>query len=158
MFKLIFFVSVLLAMFVTPASGAEVVISAGTELQVVSSSALDTGSMQVGDDANFLLATDVSATILKGTEIYGRVVEVEKFDGAKGESRIVLMFDFLKVGEEFYAISAVVMSTGMNVQGLRIEKSKDFAGGTNLMMKGGEMNIAAGTSFTLKVEDDVTNE
>ena len=104
MLKLFLLINLVLALFVSPVYGSEVVIVAGTEIPLVSSSKIDTGSMKVGDDANFVLASDVagvSATILKGSVLYGRVVEVEKFDAAKGGSRIVLMFDFLQVGEEF---------------------------------------------------------
>ena len=161
MFRLFLLINLLLVLSVSPAFGSEVIIPAGTELSVVSSSIINTSSMNVGDEANFTLASDVagvSVLIPKGTELLGRVVEVEKFDGDKGESRVVLMFDFVKVGEEFYAITAVVISTTTDLKGLKIENSKEFDGCTKMSMKGGEMNIAAGTTFKLKVLTDVTNE
>lgn len=160
MVKIFLLASIMLAVFVSPVLSNEVVITAGTELSVTNSSKIDSSTMAIGDEANFVLAADVAGVgimIPKGSQLLGRVVEVEKADGAAGASRVVIMFDFLKVVEEYYSISAIIKSV-TGVEGLKVEKSAEFECATMLQISKGETVIAEGTTFRLKVDNDVTNE
>ena len=158
MIKLFLLTLIALTLLVSPVFAGEVVIKAGTEISAVSTSELNTATMSPGDEVNFTLATDVKGvTILipKGSELFGRVVEVKKFDDK--DSQIVLMFDFLKVGEEFYSISALVEAIE-GAPNIDVKASDEIKGCTEISAKGAEAKVGAGMTYKLKVINDVTTD
>jgi hypothetical protein len=135
-----------------------VVVPAGTEIFVSNKSVINTSALKMGDDLNFKLTKAIvigEITIPKGTDVLGRVVEVEKFNAKAGKSHVVIMFDFLKVGDDFYCMQAVIESTAEAVKGVTFSKSTKFEGGTLVLMKGEGVEIAKGTAFNVKISEDV---
>ena len=160
MSKKITFTVLLIAALAASAIAQNVVIPAGTDILVSNKSDIATEKLKIGDDLNFTLMAPIvvgALTIPEGTEILGRVLEVEKFDKKKGQAHVVMMFEFVKVGEEFYFVKATIDSTAEKKAGLSFAKSKDFEGGTVVLMKGKELSIAPGTSFNVKIAEDVTD-
>lgn len=148
----------MLAAAVTAAT-PEVVIASGTQLPATNNAIIDSGTMNAGDEVNFTLSDDVKGasgtTIVKGSVIYGRVVEAQKFGGDKAASTLVVMFDFLQVGEEFYSISAIITSALNAPAGLQMKESDFCEGCTAVTLKGADIKIVAGTGFQIRVAKDI---
>ncbi len=137
-----------------PVISQSVVLPSGTELQATNNSNIDTSALKVGNDVNFKLSADVAGngmTFTKGSELMGRVIEVEPFSAESKEGHLVLMFDFLRFEEEYYSVSAVVVSCTAGVE--TIVKSSDvFEGGSLIARKGSDVSIADGTEFKIKAD------
>ncbi len=148
-------------MMLATAAGAatpEIVIASGTELPATNNAIIDSSAMKIGDEVNFTLSIDVKGTsglILKGSVIYGRVVDAENFGGDKGGSKLVVMFDFLQVAEEFYSMSAIIASASNAPSGLQMKESDYCEGCTAVTLKGADFKFPAGTAFKIRVAKDV---
>lgn len=158
MLKLILIMGLMMLTVAVSARTPEVVLAAGTQLSATNNAIIDSATMNPGDEANFTLAADVkgsSGVIPKGSTLFGRVVEVEKVGGEKTESKLVIMFDFLQVGEDFYSMSAIIVSYSGAPAGIQLKESKEIEGSTLATLKGADINIAAGTAFSIRVGKDV---
>ena len=157
--------SVLLVAILAANSFAQnVVVPSGSKLAVASKKAIDSSVLKMGDELNFTLADDLvvgGTTIPRGTEVLGRVLESAQYDAKSRTSHVVVMFDFLKVLKEeeeyYYVMQARIENAAETVKGLRIAISKEFEGGTVLSMRGGDLKLAQGTVFEIKVIEDVTD-
>ncbi|MEZ5305898.1 MAG: hypothetical protein R2684_02010 [Pyrinomonadaceae bacterium] len=156
MFKVL--ITIVLAMVMLPISvmADEVLVSAGTEVQVVAMNNVDTANARIGADANFRLADSSANSVLPvGSELLGRVVEVKNAATGNGVARMVILFDFLKVGDNFYPVSAVIVSAGEALPGVKMTPSQNFPNATLLERKTGDFRIDEGTTFTLRIIGDV---
>ncbi|NNE66050.1 MAG: hypothetical protein HKN33_05735 [Pyrinomonadaceae bacterium] len=143
-----------------PASKPEVLISKGTEISVVSKSTINSATASASDEIQFALGASVSAgsaTIPKGSLIYGRVIEVQKSSAESKGSKVVVMFDFLLVGEKFHPLAAVI-TTGATPAGVTVEASRDYVAASQFASNTGNFKINKGTALKAKVIQDVTSE
>lgn len=161
MSRILILASFLVAILSANSFAQKVVVPAGSMLSVASKKAIDSSVLKMGDELNFTLTNDLvvnGTTIPSGTEILGRVVESEKYDAKSRSSHVVVMFDFLKVGEEtYYVMQARIENAEEAVEGLNIAKSEEFEGGTVLSMKGSDLKMGQGSVFRIKVIEDVTD-
>ena len=137
----------------------KVVFKANTEFPVSLESALATDKNNVGDDVNLVLTQDVAGegeTILKGSTIIGRIVNVEKSTAKDGTAKLCIMFDFVKKGEEFLSLVAAITTIEPNAEDIKFSSSKTFTGGTTLSLKGKEIQLDKGRILRLKLVSDIT--
>ncbi len=167
MLRISILTGILLAVLAVDSPAQNVLIPTDTVLSVTNIQAIDSTALKVGDDLNFTLANELIVGKTKfpaGTEILGLVLEAEQ-DAKTRSAHIVVIFNFIKfitkkddkVEELFFLMKAQIEDSVDDIDGLRIVKSDDFDGGTILSMKGGELKVAAGTAFRIRLLGDVTD-
>lgn len=157
MFKLFLMFSLVFSFVTSLTPSSDIVLPVGTELPLTNTTVIDSATMKVGAEANFVLAVDVPSkvgTILKGSVVYGRIVEVNKFSKKTGKSSIVMSFDFLQSGEEFYSLKAAVIDSGAATENLKLAESDTFENATLLTKKGSEIQIPEGSEFKIRISED----
>lgn len=144
------------------ATPEKVIFKSGTEFTAQIENEVYTDKINVGADVNFVLTEDVIGAggdkIEKGSMLYGRVVSVEKTGAKNDTAKVCIMFDFVKMGEEFLPLAAAIVSieAGADVGGVKFASSPIFSGGTVLSMKGREIHLEKGKIFRLKLTKDIT--
>lgn len=160
MFKVLMLTVLSLVITTVPVMSQSVVLPSGTVLNATNNSKIDTSALKVGNDVNFKLSMDVAGsgvTFAKGTELMGRVIEVEPFSADSKEAHLVVMFDFLRVEDEFYSVSAVVVTCSAGADTI-VKSSEVFEGGSLISRKGSDVSISDGTAFTIKLTKEITKE
>jgi hypothetical protein len=143
----------------TPKPGT-VVLKAGTEFSVTLDKTINSDTDKAGEDRNFHFAAQIAGNgvkFTKSSQLFGRIVETQKHTDKGGLSRVVVMFDFIKVGEGFYSVAAEVLSVE-GPDGVKCIKSKVFVGGTELSTKSDILLIESGNVFNLKLLRDLVAE
>ncbi len=83
-------------------SDKKIIFKADTEFSAELENAIDAENNKIGEDVNFKLTEDIKGegeTISKGSELYGRIVDVQKPSAANKETGLVsVIFDFVKKG------------------------------------------------------------
>ena len=140
-------------------SGQErVIFKANTEFPVQLETVVSTEKNNVGDDVNFVLTEDVNGDgdkILKGSNLYGRIVSIEKATSKDNTAKVCIMFDFVKKGEDFLSLVAAIISIEPNPEAIKLTASKIFSGGTILSLKEKEIQLDKGRIFRLKLTSDI---
>lgn len=134
---------------------------ANTELPAQLETDVFTEKNKVGDDVNFVLTEDVTGDgdkILKGSTLYGRIVNVEKIAPNNDTAKVCIMFDFVKKGEDFVSLVAAIISIEPNPEAIKFSASPTFTGGTTLSLKGKEIQLNKGKIFRLKLLKDITSK
>lgn len=154
-FNLILIIT-LLAITICLAQENKILVKAGTEFTVQNETAIDATKLQVGDDLNFKLTEDLKGesggSISSGSEIYGRVVEVQKLTG--DASRVIMIFDFVKNGDDFLMFKAHVLSIE-NTADVDVRGSEAYEGGTIFSQSGKNLSIASGKRFRVRLLEDM---
>jgi hypothetical protein len=143
--------------FAQDGSEAKGKVKANTQLTAKITKTIDAESCNIGEDVNFVLTGDVQGdgmTLAGGSEMYARIVNVEKLSGDRKNSEISIMFDFVQSGEDFMTLKAVILGIE-NMADVRTETSDTFEGGTVLSTKGKNLKINEGSVFTVKLIKDV---
>ena len=143
-------------------SNEKVVFKADTEFSAQIENQIDAEKAKIGKDINFTINEDIKgegSTIEKGSELYGRIVNVQKAS-AKNEntSKISIMFDFVKNDGRFLPLTAAVISIEENSQDIKLEQSPTFEGGTILFIKGKNLRVDKGKIFRIKLIEDITSK
>jgi hypothetical protein len=137
----------------------KVIFKANTEFPAQLETEVSTEKNKVGDDVNFVLTEDLKGdgdTILKGSTVYGRIVNIEKIAPKNDTAKVCIMFDFVKKGEDFVSLSAGIISIEPNAEAIKFSPSPTFSGGTTLSLKGKEIELNKGKVFRLKLLKDIT--
>ena len=140
----------------------KILFKAGTEFSAQIENRLNAEENKIGEDLNFKLTEDFVGnghTISKGSELYGRIVNVEKAsDKNEKTSLISVMFDFVKEGDDFVALSAHVVSIENLTGEVKFESSPTFEGGTVISAKGTNIKIDKGAVFRIKLAKNITEK
>ncbi len=143
-------------------SDKKILFKAGTELSAEIENGLNAEESKIGEDLNFKLTEDFVGdghTISKGSELYGRIVNVEKAsDKNKKTSLISVMFDFVKDGDDFVPLSANIVSIENMPNEIKFESSPTFEGGTIISAKGSNLKIDKDAVFRIKLAKDITEK
>ncbi len=137
-----------------------ILLKSGTEFAAAIVTPIDAENVQPGADLSFKLVNDLvgdGVTFLAGTEVFGRVIAVAKYADDKKVSSVGLRFDFIKQTEDFYGLTADIVSIKDNTDSIRIEASKTYAGNNTLTVQGKNLSIEAGKEFRLKLVKDVVS-
>ncbi len=137
----------------------KIVIKAGTQFSAKLKTEIDAGKVKVGEDLKFELEQDLNGeggTILKGAEIFGRVVSVEQFSGKSKGSKIEIRFDFIRHGEEFLFLSAVIVSCQEVADDIKFQRSEKVEGHTFASLAGKNLLIESNKELTVKLLKDVS--
>jgi hypothetical protein len=147
--------------FVENGDGQEkVVFKANTEFSIQLETEVNTTKNNVGDDVNFVLTADLSGEgfkLLKGTQVLGRIVNVEKLSAKTDTAKVCIMFDFVKNGDEYITLEAVILTIEPNPDTIKVAASTTFKGGTNLSVKSKEIQLDKGKVFHVKLLKDMTS-
>ncbi len=138
-------------------SAAKGKVKANTQLSAKITKTIDAESSNVGEDVNFVLTGDVQGdgmTIPGGSEIYARIVNVEKLSADSKNSRISIMFDFVQSGEDFMTCKAVILGIE-TMADVKMESSETFEGGTILTLSGKNLRIDEGKVFKVRLIKDI---
>ena len=139
----------------------KVVFKANTEFPVQLETVISSEKNNVGDDVNFDLTEDINSDgnkLEKGSVVYGRIVSIEKISAKNDTTKICLMFDFVKRGNDFMSLVADIVSIEPNAEAIKLSASAKFAGGTTLSLKGKEIQLEKGKIFKVKLTKDMTAE
>ncbi|MGI9056180.1 MAG: hypothetical protein ACR2F2_10315 [Pyrinomonadaceae bacterium] len=143
-------------------SNKKILFKAGTEFSAQIENGLNAEESIIGEDLNFTLTGDFVGdghTVSKGSELYGRIVNVEKAsDKNEKTSRISVMFDFVKDGDDFVPLSANIVSIENLPDKVKFESSPTFEGGTVISAKGTNLKIDKGAVFSIKLAKDITEK
>lgn len=134
-------------------------VKANTQFAAKITRTIDAESSSVGEDVNFVLTSDVQGdgmTIPSGSEVYARIVRVEKFSSDNKNSRISIMFDFVQSGEDFMTCKAVIIGIDQMAD-VKMESSETFEGGTILTLTGKNLKIDEGKVFQVKLIKDISS-
>lgn len=134
-------------------------VNAQTQFTAAVEKVIDAESSSVGDDLNFKLAEDLKGdgiTILKGSEILGRIVSIEQLSAKNKASRVSIMFDFVQSGEDFMPCAAVIVGIEQLADDVKLERSKAYEGSTVLSLQGKNIKIGKGKLFRIKLVKDLT--
>jgi len=137
----------------------KIVIKAGTQFSAKLKTEIDAGKVKVGEDLKFELEEDLTGeggAILKGAEIFGRVVSVEQFSNQTKGSKIEIRFDFIKHGEEFLFLSAVIVSCQEVPDDIKFRGSEKVEGHTFASLAGKNLRIESDKELTVKLLKDVS--
>lgn len=138
-----------------------VIFKANTQFPVQLDNAVFSAQNKVGDDVNFVLTEDLKGEgdmIAKGSTIYGRIVNIEKIAPKNDTTKVCIMFDFVKKGEEFVSLVASIVSINPNPEAIKFSASETFTGGTTLSLKGKEIQLDKGKIFQVKLLKDITSK
>lgn len=146
----------------TTESNKKVLFKANTEFSAEIENPLDAEKAKIGEDVNFKLSEDFRGdgdTILKGSELYGRIVNIQKASDNKDKiSLIAVMFDFVKKDEDFVPLTANIIAIDKAAGEIKFEPSQTYAGGTILSTKGKNVKIDKGAVFRIKLAKDITEK
>lgn len=148
------FVSLCLAQQDNTKTEGSVILKAGTELSARLQNTIDAKKANVPMDITLRTTADVES-IRKNTEVYARVVRVEKTSDKNDTSRIGLLFDFVKKGDKFLPLDAKVVGVEKNGESIEFNESPTFEGGTVLSLKGKDINLAEGTVIRLRLNENL---
>ena len=137
---------------------ANVIFKADTEFSAQIENQIDTAKARIGEDINFIITEDIKGekeTIKKGSELYARIVNVQKAS-AKNEnvSKVSIMFDFVKKDDNFVPLTASIVAVG-EMADLTFDQSPTYDGGTIISMKGKNLRVDKGKVFRVKLIKDV---
>lgn len=164
MFRIILLVGMLSTCFTvllaqeTSDTKTTLVIKAETEFSAKTSQLTSAETAKPGDDFNLTLTADLKGqegTVIKGSEVYGRILTVEKVSEENSVSKVTIIFDFIKHGEEFITLSAVFISIERASDTIKVQHSKTIPGGTVLTLAGKDLKIDQDTVIRLKVTKDI---
>ncbi len=140
----------------------KILFKAGAEFSAQIENGFNAEENKVGDDLNFTLTGDFVGdghTIIKGSELYGRIVNVEKAsDKNKKTSLIIVMFDFIKDGDDFVQLNAHIVSIENMPGEVKFESSPTFQGGTVISAKGTNIKVDKGAVFRIKLAKNITEK
>lgn len=139
----------------------DVVIKADTEFSAKTSQSLSAETAKPGDDFNLTLTADLKCqegSILKGAEVYGRILKVQKLSGENSGSEVTILFDYIKSGEEFISLHAVVTAIEGMPDAIKIVHSETIPGGTILSLTGKNLAVQQNTVLRLKVTNDTGSD
>lgn len=134
-------------------------ISAETQLTAKIQKTIDAESSSIGEDVNFVLTSDVVGDGMKipsGSEMYARIVNVEKISDSNKNSKISILFDFVQAGEDFMTLKAVIIGIEQMPEDVKFETSDTFDGGTVLSLRGKNLKIDEGKVFRVKLIKDLS--
>ena len=143
----------------TGGSNKKVLFKAGTEFSAEIENEFDAEKAKIGADINFRLTEDFKGendTIVQGSELYGRIVNIQKASSDDKISTITVMFDFVKKGDDFVSLTANIVAVDKNPDKIKFEKSPTYDGGTILSMNGKNIKIEKGAVFRIKLAKDIT--
>lgn len=135
----------------------KILVKSGIEFSIQNKTAIDSDKLNVGDDLKFALSQELKGeggTIPVASEVYGRVVEVEKASGEGDLSKVTMIFDFIKNGEDFLMLKALVLSVQGNTD-VKLESSETYEGGTILSLEGKKLLIESGKELRVKLIEDL---
>lgn len=138
----------------------KVVFKANTEFSIQSETAINSETNNIGDDVNFVLTEDITGEgikLLKGSVVYGRIVNIAKMDGKNDTTKVCVMFDFVKNGDDFIPLVAGIILIDPNPDSIKLSASPKFNGGTTLSLKGKGIQIDKGKIFRIKLIQDMTS-
>ncbi len=150
-------------------NGGNIILKTGTQISAQLRNTLDIETAKSNDNLVFILSDDISSggfTINKGSEILGGVVTAKKAVDDKDTSEISIFFDFLKSGDDYLPFKATVTvislpgSTAGNSSENKNSKfqltpSPVFKGATIISAKGKVLQIEEGSTFKLKLNQDL---
>lgn len=146
----------------TNESNKKVLFKAETEFSAEIENPLDAETAKIGEDVNFRLTEDFKGendTIAKDSELYGRIVNVQKASDDNGKTSLIsVMFDFVKKGDEFVSLTANIVAVDKSSDEIKFEPSPTYSGGTILSMKGKNIKIDKGAVFRIKLAKDITEK
>ena len=137
----------------------KVIFKAKTEFPVQLQTELDIGKNKIGDDANFILTEEVSGEgekLEKGSELYGRIVGIEKISAKNTTSKVCILFDFIKKGEQFLSLNANIILIEGSVEDIKLAASTNVSGGTDLSLKSKDIQVSKGKIFRVRLMKDIT--
>jgi hypothetical protein len=132
-------------------------VKANTQLTAKITKTIDAANCNIGEDVNFVLTGDVQGdgmTIPSGSEMYARIVNVEKLTDRNKNSQISIMFDFVQSGEDFMTLKAIILGVEQMAD-VKTETSDTFEGGTVLSTKGKNLKIDEGSVFSVRLIQDI---
>lgn len=137
--------------------GGNVVLEKGAEFSAALQTAINAEKAKIADDVKFETTADVKG-LDKGTEIIGRVVRAEKISGENKTSKIGVLLDFIKDGDDFMPVDAVIVSVEGDKEGIKFEQSPVYGGGTLMTLDGKNINLKKGTILRFKLEKDLVEK
>lgn len=138
-------------------SEGNVILERGTEFSAALQTAIDAEKAKVADDVKFKTTAAVRS-LDKGTEIIGRVVRAEKISGENKTSKIGVLLDFIKDGDDFLPVDAVIVSIDGDKEGIKFEQSPVYGGGTLMTLDGKNIKLEKGTILHFKLEKDLVKK
>jgi hypothetical protein len=144
-----------------PGNKGKVLFKANTQFPAQIDTDVFTEKNKIGDDVNFILTEDVVGDgdkIEKGSILYGRIVGIEKIAPKNDISKVCIMFDFVKKGEEFVSLVASIISIEASAEDIKFNASPTFSGGTVLSLKSKEIRLDKGKIFHVKLIKDISSK
>lgn len=143
-------------------SKGKILFKANTEFSAQVENEINAERTKIGEGVDFILTEDVKgegSTIAKGSPLYGRVVNVEKASADNNNiSQISVLFDFVKLGDDFVPLTAAIVSVAENPDNIKFAPSQVFDGGTVLSLKSKNLHLDKGRVFRIKLVKDITQK
>ena len=141
-------------------SDKKIIFKADTEFSAEIENAINAETNKIGEDVNFKLTEDFKGegeTILKGSELYGRIVDIQKPSAANKETALVsVIFDYVKKDGDFLSLTAKIISIDKNAEKIECKPAQGYYGGTTLSIKGKKLVIDKGAVFRIKLVKNIT--
>ncbi|MCB1023453.1 MAG: hypothetical protein KDB79_03630 [Acidobacteria bacterium] len=137
---------------------SKLIIKADTQFSAKSSQQISAESTKPGADFNLTLAEDlkgIEGMIAKGSEVFGRVIKVEKLPNESSASEITIIFDFIKNGEDFIPLHALVIAIENQTDPIKLKASENIPGGTVFSLQGKNLTIEQDTLIRIKLTEDI---
>ena len=141
----------------------KVVLKAGTLILAQLETIIDVASSNVGDDFSLTTAEEINAEgakIEKGTFLTGRILTIKKSTTATDNSEVRLLFDFMKKGESFMTLNALIIAVKRNDKPLEMKfaSAPNFSGASVITQKGKNISLEKGDIFQIKIQEDLKTD
>ena len=141
----------------------KVVLKAGTLILAQLETIIDVASSNVGDDFSLTTAEEINAEgakIEKGTVLTGRILTIKKSATATDNSEVRLLFDFMKKGESFMTLNALIIAVKRNDKPLEMKfaSAPNFSGASVITQKGKNIRLEKGDIFQIKIQEDLKTD
>ena len=141
----------------------KVVLKAGTLILAQLETIIDVASSNAGDDFSLTTAEEINAEgakIEKGTVLTGRILTIKKSATATDNSEVRLLFDFMKKGESFMTLNALIIAVKRNDKPLEMKfaSAPNFSGASVITQKGKNISLEKGDIFQIKIQEDLKTD
>ena len=138
----------------------KILVKANTQFSVQLETSAYTDKNTTGDDVKFVLTEDLigdGVKFLKGSQVFARVVMVEKFSSSNDTAKICVMFDYIKNENDFISFVGTIMAIDPNPEAIKLIDATKIIGSTTLSLKGKDIQLDKGRIFRVKLIKDVTS-
>ena len=145
------------------AQQGKVVLKAGTIILAQLETIIDVASSNTGDDFSLTTAEEITAEgakIEKGTVLTGRILTIKKSATATDNSEVRLLFDFMKKGDSFLTLNALIISIKRTDKPLEMKfaSAPNFSGASVITQKGKNIRLEKGDIFQIKIQEDLKTD